>query len=63
LESKLKTLIGDPEECRRIGHVGRRRVEERFGLERMVAGHVEVCESVCRPEVVRATAASEVIDA
>jgi glycosyltransferase involved in cell wall biosynthesis len=63
LASQLKTLTADPEERRRIGRLARLRVEEQFGLERMVAGHVDACEAMCRPEVFRGTVASEVVDA
>ena len=44
LALRLRELIADPEGCRRLGAFGRERVEKLFTLDRMVGGHVALCE-------------------
>jgi glycosyltransferase involved in cell wall biosynthesis len=39
-------LLEDPALCRRLGHVGRRRAEARFGIEAHAAGVLEVYRAV-----------------
>ncbi|QJW98064.1 GT4 family glycosyltransferase [Frigoriglobus tundricola] len=48
LADRLRELIRDPEGRRRLGAAGRERVESLFTLDRMVEGHVAVCEDVLR---------------
>jgi glycosyltransferase involved in cell wall biosynthesis len=38
LVRRMRQLLSDPEEARRIGEAGRRTVRERFGPERFAAG-------------------------
>jgi glycosyltransferase involved in cell wall biosynthesis len=46
LAERLDRLLGDPALARRMGDAGRRRVEERFAVPRMVEGNYRVYESV-----------------
>jgi glycosyltransferase involved in cell wall biosynthesis len=46
LAGAIKHLLDHPDEARRMGEAGRRRVEEHFTLEAMVAKHVEVYQRV-----------------
>lgn len=47
LRSSLQTLLGDRDLARKLADAGRARVEARFGLERCVAEHLDLCERVC----------------
>lgn len=49
LAERLERLLGDPPLARRMGAAGRRRVEERFAVPRMVEGNYRVYEAVLRP--------------
>ena len=46
LAEAIKHILDHPDEARRMGEAGRRRVEEHFTVEAMVAKHVEVYERV-----------------
>jgi glycosyltransferase involved in cell wall biosynthesis len=46
LRSAMLRLAGDPDLRKEMGMAGRRRVEERFTLDRMVDAHLELCEEV-----------------
>jgi len=46
LAANLSTLLGDPGLRRRMGAEGRRRVEERFTIDRMAADTASVYRSV-----------------
>lgn len=46
LRAAMKRLAEDEALCRRLGEAARRRVEERFTLDRMVERHLELCEGV-----------------
>lgn len=48
LIERMRHLLADPEEARRIGEAGRRTVRERFGLERFVAGWESAFEEALR---------------
>ncbi len=45
LRSAMQRLAGDPELRAKMGQAGRRRVEEKFTLDRMVDAHLELCEA------------------
>jgi rhamnosyl/mannosyltransferase len=45
LRSAMQRLAGDAELCSKMGQAGRKRVEERFTLDRMVNAHLELCEA------------------
>ncbi len=49
LAEALEYVLTHPDEARRMGEAGRRRVEEHFTVEAMVRKHVEVYERVVRP--------------
>lgn len=46
LREAMHRLVGNEELRGRLGSAGRRRVEERFTLHRMVAAHLALCEEV-----------------
>ncbi len=46
LRAAMQRLVGDEDLRRKLGSAGRRRVEERFTLQRMVAAHLELCEEL-----------------
>ena len=46
LRAAMQQLAGDAELRAKMGQAGRRRVEERFALDRMVEAHLELCEEV-----------------
>jgi glycosyltransferase involved in cell wall biosynthesis len=46
LARKLESLLRDPDERRRLGQAGRRRVEMNFTLDRNVSEQIAVCERV-----------------
>ena len=48
LRAAMQQLAGDSDLRARMGQAGRRRVEERFTLSRMVEAHIELCEEVAR---------------
>jgi rhamnosyl/mannosyltransferase len=48
LRAAMQQLSGDSELRARMGQAGRRRVEERFTLNRMVEAHLELCTEVAR---------------
>jgi glycosyltransferase involved in cell wall biosynthesis len=48
LADRLNRLLGEPELARRMGQAGRRRVEQRFAVPRMVEGNYRVYEAVLR---------------
>lgn len=44
LAASLDSLLGDADTARRLGLNGRRRAEEKFGLQRCVEAHLDWCE-------------------
>src|SRR5688500_16637156 len=42
LTEAISGLLDDPERASRLGEAGRRRVDEQFGIERMIAGTLDV---------------------
>jgi glycosyltransferase involved in cell wall biosynthesis len=54
LADRLERLLGDRELARRMGQAGRRRVEKRFAVPRMVEGNYRVYEAVLRQRAPRA---------
>ena len=46
LRAAMLSLAGNPDLRKEMGQAGRRRVEERFTLDRMVEKHLELCEEV-----------------
>jgi rhamnosyl/mannosyltransferase len=48
LRAAMQRLAGDSELRSRMGRAGRRRVEERFTLTRMIEAHLELCEELVR---------------
>lgn len=46
LREAMRSMAGDPELRERFGSAGRRRVEEKFTLERMVSAHLELYREV-----------------
>lgn len=46
LAEALEHMLTHPDEARRMGEAGRRRVEEHFSIESMVTKHIAVYESL-----------------
>jgi starch synthase len=50
LAVRIKSLMADPEQCKRFGAAGRKRVEEKFGWPAIAKQTAELYRNLCEGE-------------